>query len=228
MATLNTRLAKQKAAKEAYFAWEGKDKTGKLVRGEMRAVSETVVNSMLRRQGILVLKLKKRSTAGGKSIQQKDIAVFTRQLATMTKAVDLLVQQGAVLKNTSDVYETPPWGNVDQPAFFNRVIEIGFLGEPEELLSILLSTENQLGRVRTVHWGPRVMDIDLLAFGSEVILGQRLTVPHPLLRDRAFVLVPWAEIAPDFIVPNINQTVQELLEQLPAPERAAIQRLPRS
>jgi 2-amino-4-hydroxy-6-hydroxymethyldihydropteridine diphosphokinase len=150
------------------------------------------------------------------------------RLATMTKAVDLLVQQGAVLKNTSDVYETPPWGNVDQPAFFNRVIEIGFLGEPEELLSILLSTENQLGRVRTVHWGPRVIDIDLLAFGSEVILGQRLTVPHPLLRDRAFVLVPWAEIAPDFIVPNINQTVQELLEQLPAPERAAIQRLPRS
>ncbi|MEY3444603.1 MAG: 2-amino-4-hydroxy-6-hydroxymethyldihydropteridine diphosphokinase, partial [Bacteroidota bacterium] len=71
------------------------------------------------------------------------------RLATMTKAVDLLVQQGAVLKNTSDVYETPPWGNVDQPAFFNRVIEIGFLGEPEELLSILLSTENQLGRVRT-------------------------------------------------------------------------------
>lgn len=148
------------------------------------------------------------------------------RLATMRKAIDLLSEQGAVLKQASHVYETPPWGTLDQPAFFNMVIEIGFHGEPDQLLSILLSTENHLGRVRTVHWGPRVIDIDLLAFGSQIVLGQRLTVPHPMLAERAFVLVPWAEIAPGFTVPGKQQSVQELLDLLPATAHEAIRQLP--
>ena len=148
------------------------------------------------------------------------------RLGTIRKAIQLLSGQGALMTAASHVYETPPWGNVDQPAFLNMVIEIAFPGDPEELLSIMLATENQLGRVRSVHWGPRAIDIDMLAFGSEIILGQRLTVPHPLLGERAFVLVPWAEIAPGFMVPGKQKTVQELLDLLPASACEAIWQLP--
>ena len=81
-----------KNLKETLFEWEGKDKNGKIVRGEMRAGGEAVVNASLRRQGILVTKVKKRRTSGGRSIKQKDIAIFTRQLATMMKAGVPLLQ----------------------------------------------------------------------------------------------------------------------------------------
>ena len=92
MATLNPRLAKAKASQESFFAWEGRDKNGKLVRGEMRAVSSTVAMSALRRQGILAHKVKKRSASGGRAIKQKDIAVFTRQLCAMMSAGVPLLQ----------------------------------------------------------------------------------------------------------------------------------------
>ena len=81
-----------KSSKEAIFEWEGKDKNGKLVRGEMRAGGEAMVSASLRRQGILVQKVKKRRMSGGKAIKQKDIAIFTRQLATMMKAGVPLLQ----------------------------------------------------------------------------------------------------------------------------------------
>jgi type IV pilus assembly protein PilC len=92
MATLNPRLAKARASQEAYFVWEGRDKNGKLVRGEMRAISSTVAVSALRRQGILAHKVRKRSARGGRSIKQKDIAIFTRQLCAMMSAGVPLLQ----------------------------------------------------------------------------------------------------------------------------------------
>jgi type IV pilus assembly protein PilC len=92
MATLNPRLAKARASQESYFAWEGRDKNGKLVRGEMRAISSTVAVSALRRQGILAHKVRKRSARGGRSIKQKDIAIFTRQLCAMMSAGVPLLQ----------------------------------------------------------------------------------------------------------------------------------------
>jgi len=81
-----------KSSKDMIFEWEGKDKNGKVVRGEIRAGGEAVVSASLRRQGILVNKIRKRRTSGGKSIKQKDIAIFTRQLATMMKAGVPLLQ----------------------------------------------------------------------------------------------------------------------------------------
>jgi len=92
MATAASAARAKSAAKEQIFEWEGKDKNGKLVRGEIRAGGEAVVNASLRRQGILVTKVKKRRTSGGRSIKQKDIAIFTRQLATMMKAGVPLLQ----------------------------------------------------------------------------------------------------------------------------------------
>jgi type IV pilus assembly protein PilC len=92
MATATATAVARNTAKEAVFEWEGKDRNGKLVRGEIRAAGQAVVNATLRRQGILVNKVKKRRTAGGRSIKQKDIAIFTRQLATMMKAGVPLLQ----------------------------------------------------------------------------------------------------------------------------------------
>jgi type IV pilus assembly protein PilC len=92
MATLNPRLAKARASQEAYFIWEGRDKLGKLVRGEMRALSSTAAVDTLRRQGILALKVKKRRVSSGQAIKQKDIAVFTRQLCAMMSAGVPLLQ----------------------------------------------------------------------------------------------------------------------------------------
>lgn len=92
MATLNPRLAKARASQEAYFIWEGRDKIGKLVRGEMRALSSTAAVDTLRRQGIVALKIKKRRVSSGKAIKQKDIAVFTRQLCAMMAAGVPLLQ----------------------------------------------------------------------------------------------------------------------------------------
>jgi 2-amino-4-hydroxy-6-hydroxymethyldihydropteridine diphosphokinase len=144
------------------------------------------------------------------------------RLLALTQAIYLLSDRGIEIGRVSTVYETPPWGNIDQPAFLNLVVEVAFEGSPEDLLTLMLETENLLGRQRAVHWGPRIIDIDLLAFGREILVGQRLSVPHPMLSKRAFVLVPWNEIAPDFVVPGTDNTVAELLQQLPAADRNAI------
>lgn len=104
----------------------------------------------------------------------------------------------------SQLYATPAWGNVDQPPFINAaaVLDTG-LSAPA-LLEALLEVERASGRVRdpAVHWGPRTLDLDLLLYGEQVIDLPQLKVPHPYLHERAFVLVPLAEIAPDAVIPG--------------------------
>ena len=142
----------------------------------------------------------------------------------LQKAITLLKQAGCRLEKCSSVYETAPWGLKDQPGFLNVVLQISFDGEAEELLALAMQIELQLGRVRLAHWGPRIIDIDLLAFGSLAMRSQRLTVPHPMLAQRAFVLVPWNEIAPDFEVVELNACLSDLLKALPDSEVLTIQK----
>jgi len=112
----------------------------------------------------------------------------------------------------SAVYETEPVGKIDQPAFLNQVIEVRTPLVPEDLLARLLQVERVLGRVRNERWGPRNIDLDLLAFGDRIFKTSRLVLPHPELHRRRFVLQPWAEIAPEFIVPGFSVTVEKLFE----------------
>ncbi|MCI0690368.1 2-amino-4-hydroxy-6-hydroxymethyldihydropteridine diphosphokinase [candidate division KSB1 bacterium] len=112
----------------------------------------------------------------------------------------------------STVYETEPVGKIDQPAFLNQVLEVRTTLAPENLLSRLLQVERELGRARNERWGPRNIDLDLLAFGGCILKTGRLTLPHPELHRRRFVLQPWAEIAPEFIVPGFSATVEGLLK----------------
>ncbi len=117
------------------------------------------------------------------------------------------------ITQVSSLYETAPVGVTEQPEFLNAAAALETSLPATELLGVFLHIENQLGRVRTFRWGPRVIDIDLLLYGEAQIMLPNLTVPHPRLRERAFVLVPLAEIAPDFVVPGGQKTVQELANQ---------------
>jgi len=118
--------------------------------------------------------------------------------ATIRAAAALL---GA--RRLSTIVETEPWGLEDQPRFLNAVAELESGLEPRELLERLLGLERQLGRERTgPRWGPRTIDLDLLVFGDRVVAEPGLTVPHPLLHERLFVLRPLAELAPALDVPG--------------------------
>lgn len=120
--------------------------------------------------------------------------------ATIADALAMLEQRGARLVARSADYETPPWGKTDQQAFVNACAIVETALAPHELLGLCLEVEKDLGRIRLEKWGPRVIDIDVLAYEGRVIDTPDLIVPHRYMLDRAFVLVPLAEIAPDLDV----------------------------
>lgn len=117
-----------------------------------------------------------------------------------------LVQQSAI-------YETEPLGLREQPHFLNQVVEVATSLPPLSLLEHLLKIENDLGRVRMQRWGPRNIDLDLLAYQDCEISSESLQLPHPEIPRRRFVLTPWCEIAPGFKVPIWQLTVADLLER---------------
>ncbi|MFO1109203.1 MAG: 2-amino-4-hydroxy-6-hydroxymethyldihydropteridine diphosphokinase [Bradyrhizobium sp.] len=130
--------------------------------------------------------------------------------------------QGALLARSSD-YATPPWGDEEQPPFVNACIEIETRLDPHSLMSTLQKIEGKFGRDRAHerHWGPRTLDLDLLAYDDLRLDKPELTLPHPRLFERAFVLVPLAEIAPDRII--AGRRVREALAGL---STDGIERLP--
>ncbi|ACL18221.1 2-amino-4-hydroxy-6-hydroxymethyldihydropteridine diphosphokinase [Desulfitobacterium sp. LBE] len=102
----------------------------------------------------------------------------------------------------SGTYETKPWGNVDQPDFWNQVLEIETSLAPLDLLNLCQEVEKSLGRERLIRWGPRTIDIDLLNYDNKVWEDERLILPHPRMEEREFVLAPLREIAPHYILPS--------------------------
>ncbi|HHY62223.1 MAG TPA: 2-amino-4-hydroxy-6-hydroxymethyldihydropteridine diphosphokinase [Firmicutes bacterium] len=113
----------------------------------------------------------------------------------------------------SRVYETEPWGFVDQPPFLNCVVRAHTLLEPEDVLAVTRSVEDALGRERSLRWGPRIIDVDILIFGGLVMDTEDLVIPHPRMWERAFVLVPLMDLAPDMITPDgatLSQKVADL------------------
>jgi 2-amino-4-hydroxy-6-hydroxymethyldihydropteridine diphosphokinase len=118
-------------------------------------------------------------------------------------------------RRVSAVVETDPVGRTDQPRFLNAVAEIETDLDAPALLDRLLEIEAALGRVRRERWGPRTIDLDLLLYGGVQLTSDRLTVPHPELPRRRFVLEGLAELCPDRNVPGLGRTVRELLEYAP-------------
>jgi 2-amino-4-hydroxy-6-hydroxymethyldihydropteridine diphosphokinase len=111
----------------------------------------------------------------------------------------------------SPIYETPPWGVTDQPAFLNQVVHTQTGLAPRRLLDLLKRLESELGRVPGVRYGPRQIDLDILFYGDQTLDEPGLTIPHPRLHERAFVLVPLADLAPNLRHPVTGETVVEML-----------------
>ena len=132
---------------------------------------------------------------------------------TFRQALNLLEHNGLRDIRCSALYRTRPVGPQDQPDFLNAVIRAQTGLGAMELLDQLQATETALGRERTRHWGERTLDLDLLLYNDDIIRSERLTVPHPALTERAFVLVPMADLDSDHTVPGTGLTVATLLQQ---------------
>ena len=139
------------------------------------------------------------------------------RLAALTEALALLdAAPGMRRIACSSVYETEPWGVTGQPRFLNLVAGFETTLPPPDLLATCQSVESTVGRTATYRWGPRLIDVDILLYGSEVVslATPDLQIPHPRLTQRAFVLVPLAELAPALALPPNGATVAQLLAQV--------------
>ncbi|GGG98271.1 2-amino-4-hydroxy-6-hydroxymethyldihydropteridine diphosphokinase [Staphylococcus pragensis] len=119
--------------------------------------------------------------------------------------------EGIDVVQTSPIYETAPVGYTDQPNFLNLCIEINTELSSQALLQRCLETEQHLHRVRDIRWGPRTLDVDILLYGDEVVEEEDLSIPHPRMNERAFVLIPLNDIAPNKVEPRSHQTIGELV-----------------
>ena len=134
--------------------------------------------------------------------------------ATLERAAELLSENGQSVLARSLIYRTPPWGPVAQPAYLNQVIAVDSPGSPRALLALALDVERQLGRDRSreERFGPRRIDIDILAFGDAQVDEADLQLPHPRLLQRAFALVPLLDVAPDIMIAGVRG--RDALERL--------------
>ncbi len=134
-------------------------------------------------------------------------------LLNLKAASDDMIAKAGLLLRSSAYYRTEPWGNKDQQPFLNQVLVIETDLPAKELLQRLLGIEEQMGRVRKNKWEPRIIDIDILFYGDKVIDEEGLTIPHPYIQERRFVLTPLVEIAPGLVHPVSGKNMLQLLEE---------------
>ncbi|HET9909942.1 MAG TPA: 2-amino-4-hydroxy-6-hydroxymethyldihydropteridine diphosphokinase [Anaerolineales bacterium] len=133
------------------------------------------------------------------------------RLVNLKQAIASLSPQIEV-RAKSRVYETPPWGHTDQPAFLNQVIKGNTYVEPVPLIKHLKRLEIALGRVPSFQNGPRLIDLDILFYDELILNTPPLLLPHPRLQERGFVLMPLSDIAPNLVHPTLRKTVSQMLE----------------
>jgi len=132
----------------------------------------------------------------------------------LQQAVEQIEKEVAPVRVASAVYETQAWGKTDMPDYLNQVLELQTSMPARAILDKVLSIETRMGREREEKWGSRIIDIDILFYGDEVIDEPGLIIPHPQLHNRRFTLVPLAELAPNFVHPVMKRSIVELEKDL--------------
>jgi 2-amino-4-hydroxy-6-hydroxymethyldihydropteridine diphosphokinase len=141
----------------------------------------------------------------------------------LENAIELLKTDEQIhLVERSSIYETEPVGYVDQQSFLNMVVHIKTTFSAWELLDVTQSIEHNCGRERDIRWGPRTIDLDILLFDQENMMMENLSIPHPRMWERAFVIVPLKEIHPNLYAKHLGQTIQEIYNELPDKEGVTI------
>jgi len=209
-----------KNSKEAIFEWEGKDKNGKLVRGEIRAGGEAVVSASLRRQGILLTKVKKRRTSGGRSIKQKDIAIFTRQLATMMKAgVPLLQSFDIVARGSTNPRMTKLLNDIRNDVETGTSLSSAFRKHPlhfDSLYCNLVEAGEAGGILEAL--------LDRLAIYQEKTMAIKSKIKSALMYPVAVIVVAFIvlTVIMIFVIPAFEDVFKSFGGELPAPTQAVI------
>jgi 2-amino-4-hydroxy-6-hydroxymethyldihydropteridine diphosphokinase len=125
---------------------------------------------------------------------------------------NIKIQVGNIIASSS-IYQTAAWGKTDQPDFLNQVIIVETKQWAEDTLSLILNIEEKMGRIRTEKNAPRIIDIDILFFNEAIIQEKELTVPHPEIQNRLFVLIPLNELIPNYIHPLLDKSIHQLLTE---------------
>ena len=133
------------------------------------------------------------------------------RIENLTKAISAIEKDIGKIIKISTIYQTASWGITDQPDFLNQVLLVTTKFSAAETMQIILSVENKMGRIRTLKNASRIIDIDILLFNDEIINSRLLTIPHPEIQNRKFVLIPLNEIAPQLLHPVFKQSIQNLL-----------------
>lgn len=129
------------------------------------------------------------------------------------------------LLSCSSLYETDPVGYTDQDCFLNAVIKVETDLKPEELLQTCMQIEQELGRKRDIRWGPRTLDLDILLYNHENVETEILSIPHPRMDERAFVIIPLMELEPEMILPKMKTSLSDLLDKIPDKEGVRLWKL---
>jgi len=134
----------------------------------------------------------------------------------LNQAIQLIRQNISTNLSISNIYETEPWGNLNQAGFLNLILKIENSSLlPHEVLEKIQKIEIELGRVRVEKWGERCIDIDIIYFNDLVLDDTQLVIPHPFVQERKFVLVPLADVAPDWVHPVLQKTTLQMLQDCP-------------
>jgi len=137
------------------------------------------------------------------------------RIKNLDKAIMLIKSKNIIIISSSKTYETSPMENLNQPLFLNKILMIDTIIMPEDLLRLLKSIEKEMGRIEeSERYLPRIIDIDLLTFKNFIINKPQLTLPHPKIKFRKFILKPWTDIDPLYILPKGNTTIKAHLEAL--------------
>jgi 2-amino-4-hydroxy-6-hydroxymethyldihydropteridine diphosphokinase len=136
------------------------------------------------------------------------------RLANLKQAIAAIASFSKILQQ-SNIYQTAAWGNTDQADFLNQAIEIQTQQTAENLMHALLAIESQMGRVRLQKWEPRIIDLDIIFYESEIHTTDFIQIPHPEMQNRAFVLKPLLDLIPNFEHPILKQSISQLWEKCP-------------